>query len=99
ESMRRIYPGIWDLVERMVPTYARHAGRRAVEMRELEQTARSAGIESGLISAVRLLHEDLSRQVYPPAAQQDVTTFIQHLRDGGTPAARRIATHTEATTS
>ena len=39
EATNRIYPGIGQLVERMLPTYAVHAARRADEMRELESTA------------------------------------------------------------
>lgn len=60
EASAQIYPGIWALVERMLPTYALHAGRRAGEMRELEDTARGAGIEPCVVAAVRELHETLA---------------------------------------
>ena len=60
EAMAQIYPGIWALVERMFPTYPKHAARRADEMRELEQTAQGAGLEPCVISTVARLHEILA---------------------------------------
>jgi 3-hydroxyisobutyrate dehydrogenase-like beta-hydroxyacid dehydrogenase len=60
EATARIYPGIWALVERMVPTYPAHAGRRATEMAELERTVRAAGQEPVVIEAVREMHEMLA---------------------------------------
>jgi len=53
----QIYPGIAALTNRMLPTYAQHAARRATEMQELEQTARSAGLEPCVIAGVREFHE------------------------------------------
>jgi putative dehydrogenase len=55
-----IYPEITALADRMLPTYARHAGRRATEMNELESTVRAAGVEPTVIAAVRQLHEMLA---------------------------------------
>jgi 3-hydroxyisobutyrate dehydrogenase-like beta-hydroxyacid dehydrogenase len=63
EELSRIYPGVAALIERMLPTYARHAGRRATEMNELEDTARAAGIEPCVIEAVRRLHEALTESI------------------------------------
>jgi hypothetical protein len=60
EAMTQIYPGIWALVERMLPTYPKHAARRADEMRELEQTAQASGIETCVIGAVARMHEMLA---------------------------------------
>jgi 3-hydroxyisobutyrate dehydrogenase-like beta-hydroxyacid dehydrogenase len=56
-----IYPEIARLVDRMLPTYARHAGRRATEMGELEKTVANAGVEPLVTAAVRELHERLAR--------------------------------------
>ncbi|MGH7192190.1 MAG: NAD(P)-binding domain-containing protein, partial [Candidatus Saccharimonadales bacterium] len=36
EACSMIYPGIMTVIDRMLPTYSRHAGRRATEMGELE---------------------------------------------------------------
>jgi 3-hydroxyisobutyrate dehydrogenase-like beta-hydroxyacid dehydrogenase len=80
DEFARIYPGIAALVERMLPTYARHAERRAEEMAEVERTARSAGLEPILLTAVRRLHEDLARAL-PGVAGNDQTSeqFLEDL--------------------
>ncbi len=62
------YAGVAAVAERMLPTYARHAGRRATEMEELEATARAAGLEPCVITAVRELHERFARAM-PPGAE------------------------------
>src|SRR5262249_48962410 len=36
QAYAQIYPGMMTLIERMFPTYAEHASRRATETRELE---------------------------------------------------------------
>jgi 3-hydroxyisobutyrate dehydrogenase-like beta-hydroxyacid dehydrogenase len=68
EESAQIYPGLTAVVERMLPTYARHAARRATEMSELEQTARSAGLEPQVIAAVRHVHERLAAGTPRPGA-------------------------------
>jgi 3-hydroxyisobutyrate dehydrogenase-like beta-hydroxyacid dehydrogenase len=77
-----IYPGIWGLVQRMLPTYAQHAGRRATEMQELEETARAAGLEPCVIAAVRQLHETLAGASFAAGiAGSDVFSFIEQLAE------------------
>ena len=49
----RIYPGVTAVAERMLPTYAAHAARRATETAEVEQTVRDAGLEPCVTAAVR----------------------------------------------
>src|SRR5947207_2171998 len=60
EAYAQIYPGIMAVVERMLPTYPQHAGRRAAEMAELEQTALAAGLEPCVLAAVARVHEMLA---------------------------------------
>jgi 3-hydroxyisobutyrate dehydrogenase-like beta-hydroxyacid dehydrogenase len=61
EAAGRTYPGVTAVAERMLPTYPRHAGRRATEMYELEATARSAGGQvPAVIEAVRRFHEEMA---------------------------------------
>jgi len=60
EAYGQIYPGVTAVVDRMLPTYARHAGRRAAEMAELEQTASAAGLEPCTLAAVARVHEMLA---------------------------------------
>jgi 3-hydroxyisobutyrate dehydrogenase-like beta-hydroxyacid dehydrogenase len=57
EATARIYPGIYALVERMLPTYAVHASRRATEMAQVEQSLRDAGVDPVVLQAVRQSHE------------------------------------------
>jgi 3-hydroxyisobutyrate dehydrogenase-like beta-hydroxyacid dehydrogenase len=82
EAYRMIYPGAMAVVDRMLPTYTEHAARRASETRELEETARSAGVEPCVLAAVRRLHEVLAevpfRGSHDPGAQ-DVPSFIDRL--------------------
>ncbi len=60
DASTMIYPGVMAVIDRMLPTYAVHASRRATEMNELAQTARSAGIDPCVIAAVRRFHERLA---------------------------------------
>jgi 3-hydroxyisobutyrate dehydrogenase-like beta-hydroxyacid dehydrogenase len=60
EAVSRTYPGVAAVAERMLPTYPRHAGRRATEMSELESTAAAAGGEPVVIAAVRQVHDTLA---------------------------------------
>jgi 3-hydroxyisobutyrate dehydrogenase-like beta-hydroxyacid dehydrogenase len=55
------YPGVMAIVERTLPSYPRHAPRRAEELREVEETLRSLGIRPGLTSATRALLEEMAR--------------------------------------
>jgi hypothetical protein len=61
EATSATYGGVTALAERMLPTYARHAGRRHTEMSELQATARAAGMTPGVIDAVCRMHESLAR--------------------------------------
>jgi 3-hydroxyisobutyrate dehydrogenase-like beta-hydroxyacid dehydrogenase len=60
EATGRTYPGVTALAERMLPTYAQHAARRATEMTELEATARAAGLTPRAIEGVVKFHEALA---------------------------------------
>lgn len=77
-----IYPGMMQVVDRMLPTYATHAARRATEMAELQSTARAAGIEPLVLTALRQLHEHLDDVNYSNPAPNTVA-FINQLADQG----------------
>jgi 3-hydroxyisobutyrate dehydrogenase-like beta-hydroxyacid dehydrogenase len=47
------YPGVMEVVDRMLPTYPRHAGRRAEEMGELEAAIAAVGLQSQMVRAAR----------------------------------------------
>jgi 3-hydroxyisobutyrate dehydrogenase-like beta-hydroxyacid dehydrogenase len=83
EACTMIYPGITVVIDRMLPTYARHAGRRATEMRELESTARNAGIEPCLIRAIRDLHEQLADVEFAEPDGASVAALIERAMGEG----------------
>lgn len=76
EACTMIYPGITTVIERMLPTYASHARRRAAEMRELEQTVQNSGIEPGVIASVRELHERLASLSFASSDGANVAAFV-----------------------
>jgi 3-hydroxyisobutyrate dehydrogenase-like beta-hydroxyacid dehydrogenase len=81
----RIYPGMTAVVDRMLPTYAQHADRRASEMNELQQTATLSGIEPCVIAAVTRLHEEIARVSFDTAGGSNwtVASLIGRLVDEG----------------
>lgn len=53
EICNEFYPGIMDVVERMLPTYPRHAARRTEELQEVEETMLLNGVPPRVLGAVR----------------------------------------------
>jgi len=74
-----IYPGLMQIVQRMIPTYPQHAQRRADEMRELEQTVCAAGIEPLVTKSIRQLHELLASADFDDQANWTLQSVIQAL--------------------
>jgi len=62
---RDAYPETMALVERMLPTYPRHAPRRAEEARQVEQTVRALGARPCLTRGTREVTEELLRADLP----------------------------------
>jgi 3-hydroxyisobutyrate dehydrogenase-like beta-hydroxyacid dehydrogenase len=93
EATGRIYPGVRQLVDRMLPTYAAHAARRADEMRELESTASANDLRPPVIEGVRQLHELLAAVTFGEPAGADeprewsVPALVRHVRNAGSLAA------------
>ena len=56
-----VYPGVMDIVGRILPTYPLHAGRRGDEVRELELMLRSLGMRPCLVSGARELIAEMGR--------------------------------------
>jgi 3-hydroxyisobutyrate dehydrogenase-like beta-hydroxyacid dehydrogenase len=52
-SYRTIYPGVMEVVDRLLPTYPQHAARRGQEMAELERTMRSHGLRPCVVRGAR----------------------------------------------
>ena len=58
---RDAYPGIMDLVDRLLPTYPLHAARRGDELREVELTMRGLGLQPCVVSAAQQLTTAVGR--------------------------------------
>lgn len=82
-STRVIYPAIAALAERVLPTYATHATRRAAEMRELVSTTDTAGIDAPVIEAIASQHDALAvhLQRHPATLNVSLSDFLRHLRE------------------
>jgi 3-hydroxyisobutyrate dehydrogenase-like beta-hydroxyacid dehydrogenase len=88
----RIYPGISALVDRMLPTYAQHAGRRAEEMNELLATAEASGLEPCLLEAVSRMHEMIAGALGASEGVRGSAIDAGNAGDGGvTPFVRKAA--------
>ena len=85
EATAMIYPGVFALADRMIPTYGRHAARRATEMGELESTARAAGLDPCVIDSLRRLHDALAEVPFDPkqAADPSAASLIERLAAAG----------------
>jgi hypothetical protein len=84
EATTATYAEVAALAERMLPTYARHAGRRHTEMSELEATARAVGMTPAVIEAVCRTHAALARAMPAGAgAGTDTNTGISHPNSDG----------------
>lgn len=68
------YPGIMRLITRTLPTYPRHAARRAEELSELEATLRGLDISPQMAAAARRSTADL--------AESNLHEYAQAVEDG-----------------
>lgn len=53
EECAAFYPGLMEVVDRLAPTYPRHARRRAEELAELQQTMEARGLAPRMARAAR----------------------------------------------
>jgi hypothetical protein len=60
-AYRTDYPGVMEVVDRILPTYPRHAARRGQEMVEVERTLSALGLRPTVAAGVRELITDLGR--------------------------------------
>jgi 3-hydroxyisobutyrate dehydrogenase-like beta-hydroxyacid dehydrogenase len=54
-AYRSSYPGVMELVDRSLPTFPRHAGRRRTEMEEVEKTLSDLGVRPTVLGGIRQL--------------------------------------------
>jgi 3-hydroxyisobutyrate dehydrogenase-like beta-hydroxyacid dehydrogenase len=84
EATTGTYPGITALAERMLPTYARHAARRATEMNELAATATAAGVTPRAIDGVVRFHRALAEAMAeePPPGAPGLISRMPDVKSG-----------------
>jgi hypothetical protein len=63
--IREAYPAVMAAVDRMVPTYAQHAARRADEMSEVVQTMLAMGVQPPMTEAAAQLLRAVGRVPFP----------------------------------
>jgi 3-hydroxyisobutyrate dehydrogenase-like beta-hydroxyacid dehydrogenase len=62
---RESYPGIFEIVERTLPTYPRHATRRADELGELADMLRSLELRPGTVVGAQELLREMGKLALP----------------------------------
>jgi 3-hydroxyisobutyrate dehydrogenase-like beta-hydroxyacid dehydrogenase len=65
EAYEEIYPGIMEIVRRMLPTYGQHAARRAQELKEAEKILLRKGNSARITASVRRLTAELAQVAWP----------------------------------
>jgi 3-hydroxyisobutyrate dehydrogenase-like beta-hydroxyacid dehydrogenase len=65
EICNEFYPGVMDVVKRMLPTYPQHAARRSEELQELEETMLLNGVPPRVLGAVREVTSSLAEVDWP----------------------------------
>jgi len=60
-----IYPSIMEVINRMLPTYPRHAVRRCEELQEVEETMLRSGMKPRIVHAVREVTSALANVSWP----------------------------------
>lgn len=65
EICDEFYPGVMEVVTRMLPTYPQHASRRSEELRELEETMSLNGVAPRIVGAVREVTSSLAEVDWP----------------------------------
>lgn len=68
-TYRRHYPGLMEVVDRVLPSYPRHAARRADELGELQQMMQAAGAADRIIASARATLANVAAVDWQAAAQ------------------------------
>jgi hypothetical protein len=83
EACDELYPGVMEVMRRMLPTYPRHAARREEELREVEKTMLINGLTPRTLSAARQITSDLASITWTgdrTHQQWTITEVIEELR-------------------
>lgn len=79
----RYYPGVEEVLARLLPTYPRNARRRATEMEELSRTISWLGLRPGIVSETRLLLRTLGEADAQEMVWQTLCEMTERLALGG----------------
>jgi 3-hydroxyisobutyrate dehydrogenase-like beta-hydroxyacid dehydrogenase len=92
QRCRVYYPGVMEVVDRMLPTYPQHARRRAQEMAELEEAMLGLGLQPDMVRAAWQVTAAMARTDWQqPAGAPPWTAdrVLEALHAGGALQARR----------
>jgi 3-hydroxyisobutyrate dehydrogenase-like beta-hydroxyacid dehydrogenase len=87
ERCRAYYPGVMEVVDRMLPTYPLHAARRAEEMAELDEAMTALGQRPDMVRAAgRVTRAIVEADLGPATGPSGWTTerIVEALQAGGT---------------
>ena len=100
EICNEFYPGVMEVVKRMLPTYPQHAARRSEELQELEETMSLNGVPPRVLAAVREVTSSLAEVDWPKNADYHrwrIAEIIEEVyRNRVLHASRRPGTAAEA---
>ena len=68
EICEEFYPGVMEVVERMLPTYPQHAARRSEELQEVEDTMLLNGVPPRVLGGAREVTSTLADVAWPKNA-------------------------------
>lgn len=100
EICNEFYPGVMEVVQRMLPTYPQHAARRSEELRAVEETMLLNGVFPRVLGAVREVTSSLAEVDWPKNAncrRLGITEMIEEIyRNHVSHASRPPGTASEA---
>lgn len=82
ESWNELYPGVMEVVMRLLPTYTQHAERRRQELQEVEQTMWMNDLTPQMVTAAKEVTARLSGHIFDPdrdPAQWSVEQLVEEL--------------------
>jgi 3-hydroxyisobutyrate dehydrogenase-like beta-hydroxyacid dehydrogenase len=83
-GLRDLYPELMEVMDRLLPTYPTHAGRRSEEIGELEQTLASVGLKPQMVREAGRITADIdglglsAEKEFDGWTAQDVIKSVNH---------------------
>jgi L-threonate 2-dehydrogenase len=76
EALHEFYAGSLVTVERLLPSYVRHASRRAEEMGELQDWLVELGEDGSMAGSTRAVLQEFATLAIPPEAENDLAWLL-----------------------